>query len=141
MRRGRRWLVAGGVILALLLAGLTLGASQPWTANHFGYALAGRDGLPTYVFFYGRRYHSPQVCAGAGWRQADMASQNIARCYTQADLTQFKAWPLQSVGTMFTLFGAPHDLLRPVGNAGLPAPIIIADGQDCYVVYPLEGGP
>ena len=141
MRYRGRWWVFALVVAAVLLSGLTWGASQPWTANHFGYALTGRDGLPTYVFISGRRYHSPQVCAGADWCQADMARQNIPRCYTKTDLTQFKAWPLQSVGTMFTLFGAPHDLLRPVGNAGLPAPVIIDDGSGCYVVYELEGGP
>lgn len=139
MRRRWRWWIAALVILAL--GGLAWGATQPWTADHFGYALAGRDGLPTYVFINGRRFHSSQVCAGAGWCQADAASQGIPRCYSQADLSRFRAWPLERFGAMFTVIGVPHDLLRPVGRADPTAPIIIADGPSCYVMYELEGGP
>jgi hypothetical protein len=70
-----------------------------------------------------------------------MERDGIPRCYTQADLTQGREWPLERFGTMVTLFGAPRDLLRPVGDTGIPAPVMIADGPDCYVVYSLEGGP
>jgi hypothetical protein len=139
MRRRWRWWAL--VVVVMLLAGGVWGASQPWTANHFGYSLVGRDGLPTYVYVYGRRYHSSQVCAGAGWCQADMERYGISRCWTQADLVTGHEWPLEKFGSMFTLFGAPRDLLRPVGDAGIPAPVMIADGPDCYVVYSLEGGP
>lgn len=142
MRRWRRWWVVALAVLALILGGLAWGAAQPWTANHFGYALAGRDGLPTYVFAYGRRYHSSQVCAGAGWCQADMAQLGVARCYTQSDLVRFRAWPLERFGTMLTVVGAPHDLLRPARSGDdITTPIIMADGPGCYVVYALEGGP
>ena len=141
MGRRWRWWVFALVVVVVLLAGLTWGASQPWTANHFGYALAGQDGLPAYVFISGRRYHSAQVCAGAGWCKADMARQNIPRCYTQADLSGRGAWPLETAGTMFTLFGAQRALLVPTGSRGLTSPIIIADGLNCYVQYGLEGGP
>lgn len=141
MRRRWRWRTIALAVVALLLLAGVVGASQPWTANHFGYSLAGRDGLPTYVFANGRRYHSPQVCAGAGWCLNDQRQQHIPRCWTQVDLTSMGQWPLERFGSMFTLFGAPRDLLRPAGDAGVTNPIIIADGPDCYVMYSLEGGP
>jgi hypothetical protein len=142
-RAWKRWALAlvALVALALLLGAFTLGAAQPWTANHFGYALAGRDGLPTYVFARGRGYQSAQACAGADWCAADRARLNIPRCWTQADLSSHHAWPLEPVATMFTLFGAPRTLLQPVGDSDVTAPIIIADGPDCYTMYGLEGGP
>jgi hypothetical protein len=139
--RLRRWTPLL-IVLALLLIGLTAGAAQPWTANHFGYALRGDDGLPTYVFMYGRRYQSPQVCAGAGWCLADQQRLHMPRCWTQADLTSRNEWPLSPVGKMFTLFGAPRTLLSVAADStGVTAPILIADGADCYVAYSLEGGP
>jgi hypothetical protein len=141
MRRRRLWGIVALATLVILAVGLFWGADQPRVANSFGYALAGRDGLPTYVFAYGRRYHSDQVCAGAGW----CPEHGAPRCYTQTDLPSHGAWPLESIGTMFTLFGSPRTLLRPVGvptgPTGLTAPIVIADGPNCYVMYSLEGGP
>jgi hypothetical protein len=133
-----RWALA--LVVALLLIALGWGASQPWTANHFGYALAGRDGLPAYLYSNGRRYHSIQVCAGAAWCQANR-HQGVPRCWTQADLSGRGEWPLATVGTMFTLFGGQRTLLRTGGSQHSNAPFIIADGPDCYVEYSLEGGP
>jgi hypothetical protein len=143
-RLRNRWVRLGLAlgILAVILGGLLWGAFQPWTANHFGYALPGKDGLPTYIFAQGRRYHSLQVCAGADWCQRDREQQGIPRCYTAADLQdRFHEWPLAQVDTMFTLFGAPQPILqRNAGDEGLTTPYIMADGPDCYVTYSLEGG-
>lgn len=134
----------GLVITALVLLGFGLlwGTVQPWSANHFGYALSGRDGLPTYVYENGRRYHSEQVCAGAGWCASDRVKLALPRCYTQADLqVRMKQWPLVQVDTMHTFFGDAHPILQRVGERSLTVPFIVADGADCYVVYGLEGGP
>jgi hypothetical protein len=148
MRRWRIWLRGRRTWLALLVALLIVlgglwGATRPRVANHFGYALPGADGLPSYVYANGRRYESLQVCAYADWCAVDRTQQGIPRCYTQADLSgsgRFRAWPLTHAATMYTLFGAPHDILIPDGSAGLTTLYIVEDGPDCYVTYTLEGG-
>jgi hypothetical protein len=61
---------------------------------------------------------------------------------TQADLSgRFRGWPLRRAATMYSLFGAPHAILTPVGSVGLSTPYVVRDGSDCYVMYELEGGP
>jgi hypothetical protein len=135
MKRWRRWAVAAlGVVI---VAGLVWGMALPWAANHYGFAMPGRDGLPWRISIFGRDYSSLQVCAGAGW----CPEGGAPRCYTQSDLVGFGAWPLKSVGTISTLFGAPRTLLRQVDAPSVAAPIVIADGPGCYVEYALEGGP
>jgi len=140
-----RWVrVAVPLGVALLVIGVGIwGALQPAMANHFGYAVPGKDGLPTYLFENGRRYHSLQVCAGAGWCEQERVQYGIPRCYTQADLQdRFHEWPLAQVDTMFTLFGGAQPILqRSAGDKGLTTPYYILDGPDCYVAYGLEGGP
>lgn len=130
------------LLVAVFIAtvGIT-GALQPRVANHFGYALPGKDGLPTYIYANDRRYHSTQVCAGADWCERERLQQLIPRCYTQANLESLRLWPLAQVSTMFTLFGAPRQILAPVNKKGLTRPFVMADGSDCYVVYTLEGAP
>ena len=68
MRRWSRY--SARVIGALLAVGglagvLLLIALQPWTANHFGYALPGPRGLPYRLSYAGRDYSNAQTCAGA----------------------------------------------------------------------------
>jgi hypothetical protein len=141
-RVNRRTVIIAVCALILVLAGTIWGALQPWSANHFGYALPGNDGLPAYIFANGRRYATLQVCAGADWCGQQRAQQGIPRCYTQADLReQLRLWPLANVAEMFTLFGPPHPILAPAGDHGLTVPFVVADGADCYVIYGLEGGP
>jgi hypothetical protein len=137
--RGRRAALVIGAV-ALVLGGLVWGAFQPWTANHFMYALPGDDGLPSYIFEQGRRYHAVQVCAGADWCEQDRLQLGPPRCWRQSDLPRLSAWPLVKVGTMFTLFGAPRDIMS-MAVRYLTTPYVIADGPDCYVLYGLEGGP
>ena len=126
--------------LLIVAAGVWV-AFQPRVANHFSYALPGRDGLPTYIYAHGRRYQSLQVCAGDDWCQQDRLQQLIPRCYTQADLRAVHMWPLVRVSTMLTLFGAPQAILSPRGESGVMQAFVMADGPDCYVTYGLEGGP
>jgi hypothetical protein len=110
-------------------------------ANHFSYALPGKDGLPTYIYANGRRYHSLQVCAGDDWCERARLQQLIPRCYTQANLQTMHMWPLVRVSTMLTLFGEPQPILSPQGESGVMQSFVMADGPDCYVTYGLEGGP
>ena len=139
-RRIPRRLVFVLAALLIVAAGVWV-AFLPRVANHFSYALPGRDGLPTYIYAHGRRYQSLQVCAGDGWCQRDRLQQLIPRCYTQADLRAMRMWPLVQVSTMFTLFGAPQPILSPQGESSVMQAFVMADGPDCYVTYALEGGP
>lgn len=139
-RRIPRRLVFALAALLIVAAGVWV-AFQPRVANHFSYALPGRDGLPTYIYAHGRRYQSLQVCAGDDWCQRDRLQQLIPRCYTQADLRAMHMWPLVQVSTMLTLFGAPQPILSPQGESGVMQSFVMADGPDCYVTYALEGGP
>jgi len=143
MRRRRRipWWVVALLALAFIMAAGVWGAFQPRVANHFSYALPGKDGLPTYIYANGRRYESRQVCAGDEWCQRNRPQDLIPRCYTQDDLKTLKMWPLAQMSTMFTLFGAPQPILAPTGDSGLTRPFVMADGPNCYVAYALEGGP
>jgi hypothetical protein len=131
------WAVALGVALLVAL-GLGVAAFQPWTANHFGYALPGRDGLPYRIAHGGRSYATRQVCAGAGWCRTAPGAE---RCVSAAELARRGAWPLVPAGSLPTLFGAARPILTPSGAAGFTAPLVIPDGADCYVEYSLEGGP
>ncbi len=139
----QRWaqvaVALGGLVV--IVGGFIWGAFQPWTANHFGYALPSKDGLSTYIYARGRRYHSTQVCTGADWCRRDREQQGIPRCYDQAFLENHQAWPLVKYGEMSTLFGPAQTIYVPQGEDGLTAPFIMADGSDCYVMYSLEGGP
>lgn len=136
----RRLVVLLVGVLFIVAAGVWV-ACQPRVANHFSYALPGRDGLPTYIYAHGRRYHSVQVCGGDDWCQHDRLQQLIPRCYTQSDLQAMHMWPLAQVSTMLTLFGAPQPILSPQGESGVMQSFVMADGPDCYVTYALEGGP
>jgi hypothetical protein len=140
-KRWARLAVALGIVAAFA-GGLVWGALQPWTANHFGYALPGDGGLPTYLFENGRRYQSVQVCARAGWCEQERIAQGIPRCYTQANLQdRYREWPLVQVDTISTLFGAAHPIMQRSGIRGVTTPYYVLESADCYVMYELEGGP
>lgn len=142
MRGWRKWAALALGIVAVLVVGAGVAAFQPRAANHFGYALPGKNGLPTYVFENGRRYASAQVCAGADWCKQERVALGTPRCYTRADLqNKYHEWPLVRVDSMVTLFGPPHDILTRTGDRGVIEPYIVSDGPNCYVMYSLEGGP
>lgn len=130
-----RWVSALSAI-TVLMAALVWGALQPWTANHFGYALPGKQGLPSYVYAQGRRYHAVQSCANVSTSPCEPGA---LQCWTTAQLRSRGEWPLRPAGAILTLFGAPRPLLR--NAAAINAPYLVANGGDCYVEYALEGGP
>lgn len=135
MNVARRW-AAIVITIAIILTVLVWGALQQRTANHFGYALPEKNGLPAYVYANGRRYHAAQDCAN---NPTSACGQGAFQCWTAERLRSQGEWPLRPAGAMFTLFGAPRPLLRR--DTAIDAPYLVANGADCYVEYSLEGGP
>lgn len=147
-KRQRRYLVVA-VIGIVLIVGV-IGALQPWTANHFGYALPGAGHLPYRVSYAGRAYSNQWMCAGGDWCQqqtgpgycggAASCSRPATLCTTSNELRQLGELPLRRVGAVWTLFGTPHGLY--VGQHGaLTAGVFLEDTPGCFVAYSLEGGP
>jgi hypothetical protein len=135
----RRWAVALGAAVVLALVALGVAAFQPWTANHFGYALPGPHGLPYRVHVLGRNYENLSQCAGAGWC-AGVAPEST--CWSRAKLSQEGMWPLAQVGTIVTLFGQSRPVLSPPIPAGMTSTLMfVPHTGDCYLVFVLEGGP
>ena len=136
MLLNRRRLVIGASLLCLLLAGVLWGAFQPWTANHFGYALPGQDRLPYRISYAGRDYSNLHECAGADWCQP--AGK---RCFSEQQLIDEQFWPLAQVGSISTLFGAAHLVLAPPSGGHIVMELYVLEGADCYLAYTIEGGP
>jgi hypothetical protein len=122
-------------VLTLVVVGLAAGgvAFLPWTANHFGYALPGEDGLPYRIHHAGRDYRSDTTCAGAGWCTTATPPCDRARG-GEPSLTR--------VGEVPTLFGAAHAVFttRPVPE-GTPVTVLVQARPGCFVGYALMGGP
>ncbi len=133
--------VAGIVVVCVL--GLGVVAFQPWTANHFGYALPGHDGLPYRISHGERSYATRQVCAGADWCRQYQSTYDVVppRCMTQADLSRMNMWPLTQTGWVPALLGPWYPIMTPAPPYGMSSVLIVPDGSDCYVVYSIEGGP
>ena len=124
------------VVVLLLLAGLAWIAFQPWTANHFGYALPGQDRLPYRISYAGRDYSNLHECAGADWCQP--ASK---QCSSQQELIDQRRWPLAQVGSVPTLFGSSHPIWASSFGGQTVMEIYVLDRADCYLTYTIEGGP
>ncbi len=95
--------VAIALAVVALAAFLLWGATQPWAADHFGYALSGPNGLPDHITYGGLRYDN---LTGAAHR------------LTQAKLLSENVWPLKQVGTIPTLFGASHAIYALANDPG-----------------------
>jgi hypothetical protein len=136
-----RWaivIVLGLVVLTV--AGTGVVAFQPRTANHFGYALPGPDGLPFRISYQGRNYINLSICAGADWCKGRSGGQSL--CVTQQVLVNDNRWPLVQVGSVRTLFGTAHPVMAESASNDLPQlELFVVDGNDCYVAYALQGAP
>jgi hypothetical protein len=121
-------------LVVIAVAGVV--ALNPWTANHFGYALLGTDGLPFRVHYGGRDYANPGYCAGADWCQGQRRT-----CWSQAKLQSVSLWPLAEVGQIPALFGRSYPIMNAAIPAGFTPTLIFVPIGSCYVVYALEGGP
>ena len=138
-----RAIISAGV-LAIVICFLWSG--PPWMANHFGFALPGKGGLPYRVTTYaGRAYISQRTCAYAGWCQSTSPGTHTdPLCQREEDIKQSHAWPLVQVGTISTLFGPSHALMAPqsiVSSKLTPTGIYVVFDTSCYVSYTLSGGP
>src|SRR5271165_6099942 len=111
-KRKLLWIIILGGSLIIVLSFSWLGL--PWTANHLGFALPGRGGLPYRIVYAGRDYANPVTCAHADWCQSASASTGSAPlCWKVEDVRQHNDWPLIHVGAISTFFGSPYPLLIP----------------------------
>lgn len=140
MRWTRRRITAASAAAALLLIllGVVLWSpALPWAANHYSFALPGKDGLPYYLHFNGRRYATQGMCARAGWCAGQQRT-----CDSQGQLAANQLWPLRQVGRVNTLLGPSHPVLMPgIVPADMTTTLLFVPYQGCYQVYALEGGP
>ena len=129
----------GAALITLSLVGvLVVIVQQPWTANHFGYALPGPHGLPFRLSYAGRHYANEHTCAGDNWCRGNGPPQ----CTTAAWLRSDHYWPLQRVGSVATLFGSSRLVFRAPTPQGMTTmSLYVPIGRDCYLAYTLEGGP
>lgn len=133
-RRWRRLLLIEAIVTLLVVAGIV--AFNPWTANHFGYALPGADGLPSRIHFGGRDYSAAGYCAGADWCQGQART-----CWSEAKMRSANIWPLAQVGQIPALFARSYAIVNAPVSAGLTTTLLFVPVGSCYVVYALEGGP
>ncbi|HEX6819939.1 MAG TPA: hypothetical protein VF120_16305 [Ktedonobacterales bacterium] len=134
LRRWWRLFVIEAIVVLVAVAGIV--AFNPWTANHFGYALPGADGLPWRIHYGGRDYSANGYCAGADWCVGQPRT-----CWSQAKLMSVNIWPLYEVGQIPVLFGHPYPIMNAAIPAGLTTVLLFVPVGSCYVVYALEGGP
>jgi hypothetical protein len=135
-----RWLLVAAGLVAVVLLGAGVIAFQPRTANHFGYALPGTEGLPFRISYQGRYYVNLLTCAGASWCQGGTGARSL--CVTKDELINDNRWPLTQVGSIPTLFGAGHPILVDPAYSGLTqVEVFVVNGSNCYVAYQLAGRP
>lgn len=134
LRRSRRALLLAALVLLVILAGAV--AFNPWTANHFGYALPGAEGLPFRIHYAGRDYSTPGYCAGADWCKGQQRT-----CWTQEKLRAVSMWPLAEVSQVPALFARSYPIMSSTISAGMTHTLVFVPVGSCYVVYELEGGP
>lgn len=137
-RRRRIVVVAVGCGALLVVVGLALWSpALPWAANHYSFALPGKDGLPYYLHYNGRRYATQGMCARAGW-----CAGQPRTCESQARLVADELWPLRQVDQVNTPLGPSYPILMPgIVPADMTTTLLFVPYQGCYQVYALEGGP
>jgi hypothetical protein len=142
-KRQLLWVIIPGGILIVVLS---LSWSElPWMANHFGFALPGKGGLPYRIAYADRTYTNLATCARAGWCQSPSSGTHPdPLCWKQQDIRQHADWPLVHVGAISTLFGSPYSLMAAQSNVSSKLTVVViylVSDTNCYVPYELEGGP
>ena len=128
-------LLASLGVAATFAAVLLWSPFLPWSANHFGFALAGPAGLPFRITYHGRNYSTPGRCANAGWCGTE---QTV--CFTAAQLQARGEWPLMRVGDLPAVGSAPYPMFV-TSTPGFMTMVLYVQTGSCYVPYSLEGGP
>lgn len=146
------------LVAALLIVALgVVAALQPATADRFGYALPGPDGLPGHFTYQGVTYANTGLCAGGAWcASARTAQWSQVNRWSRDTFGQDGEWPLRQVATLPTLFGASHAIYEPsndpsmlgvggpyVGSDTHPFVLFIQDpsAPGWYYLYMRPGGP
>ena len=128
-------LLASLGVAATFAAVLLWSPLPPWSANHFGFALAGPGGLPFRISYHGRSYSTPGRCANAGW-----CSNEQSECSTASQLQSRHEWPLVHVGDLLVLVDPPYPIFAMSTPSYMTMALYVQTGS-CYVPYGLEGGP
>lgn len=132
--RKRLALVAGALLIpAIPVVGLAWLGGPPWAANHYGFALPGRDGLPYRIHYHGRDYATQGYCAGADWCKGQQRA-----CVAQSTIVGGDS--LSHVADVETLLGPAYPVFT-VSTAGLTTVVLYVKAGGCYVPFALEGGP
>jgi len=113
----------------------------PPVANHFGLALLGPRGLPSHIQYGGRRYENTSVCAGSFL--CKQGEQTGELCGAKDDLSAHpELWPMTRIGSVPTVVGPAHTIVHaPIVAGQTPVVVFVSQGNDCYLLYGLEGGP
>jgi hypothetical protein len=137
MRRRRVGIIIVGALLLIAVALALWSPALPWTANHYGFALTGSDGLPYRIHHSGRDYQTSGMCAHADW-----CARQPRTCKSQAQLATEGLWPLRQVDQVNTLLGPSYPVLMLTAvPSGMTTTLLFVPYQGCYQVYALEGGP
>lgn len=135
-------------LVALVFAGWL--AFQPRVANHFGYALPVRDGLPCRLHYRGRDYENDEQCGGMDrgawsvWYAAHHHVPSGGPCQQPATLRGIRDWPLHEIASISTLLGPSHPVLvssRDGPASGFTTMVLYVEDAGCYRPYALLGGP
>jgi hypothetical protein len=145
MRPGK--IVAAALVLLLLCVLIAWLVFQPGVANHFGYALPVRNGLPCRISVSDRDFDNNEQCGGMNrgswiaWYDARHHVTPGGACETKAQLHGENDLPLRLVGGIATLFGTSHAILSPQPGHGLGAPtVLFVEDNGCFRPYSLSGG-
>ncbi len=130
-RRARRWLVAS-LLIAILL--FMVGTCLPSLCNDYGFALPLPHGLPGRIHVMGRTWLSTDPCQQVPWCTGE------PRCWTESNQPEAYKWPLEQIGSIPTLFGTSHPVLRSVPAGDRPYALYVLYRKGCYMLYALSGG-
>jgi hypothetical protein len=134
--------------IPVALAGLSAWlAFRPEVANHFGYALPFKNGLPCRIHVLGREYDNDSQCLGIAqtpWMKWYDARNHVAEgggCEARSAVSRTYHGGPSKIGEVFTLLGPSHAIEAATFTEGLNAVVLYVRDSACYRPYSLSGGP
>ena len=134
--------------IPVALAGLSAWlAFRPEVANHFGYALPFKNGLPCRIHVLGREYDNDSQCLGIArtawmkWYDAQNHVTEGGECVARAAISHTYHGGLSKIGEVFTLLGLSHPIEGMRDPEGLVSTVLFVRDCSCYRPYSLSGGP